>query len=210
MSKEHNDHYNNILDVFDVGPVVKTSITLYRGMTKRYKMFDNESFISTTTDKNIAKTFGKGSSCCLYIITLTPGQYTILPLEHISEMPEEYEVLLPPGSLSIQMVVPYTDTENKESIDLVYCTYIPKNAEIIENNFNITEKFEKARKTLSTQSWVDRVLNSGIVEQIQLLCENENFTECVLDEIKLLDFYDDMPQESIDKVLQLLNNITLT
>jgi hypothetical protein len=202
MSKEHREHYNNILDIFQ-GPILRNSITVYRGMTKRYKMFDTQGFISTSTNKEIAKSFTKGSSCCLYIITLTPGEYTILPLSEISDIPEE-EVLLPPGDLSIQMIVPYTDPENKENVDIVYCTFIPNNAEIMQNNLDISEKFDKVKITLSTQSWVDRVLDSGIIDEIKLLCED---VDCILEQIQTLDFYKDIPEEAINKVVNILNNL---
>lgn len=206
MSKEHREHYNNILDIFE-GPILRNTITVYRGMTKRYKMFDTQGFISTSTNKEVAKSFSKGSSCCLYIITLTPGEYTILPLSEISEMPEEEEVLLPPGDLSVQMVVPYTDSENKENVELVYCTFIPNNAEIMQNNDDINEKFDKVKITLSIQSWVDRVLDSGIVDEIKLLCDED--VECILEHIQTLDFYKDIPEEAVNKVVNILNNLSL-
>jgi len=211
MSSEHKQHYDNILDIFEAGPTMKTVLTVYRGMTKRYKMFENEVFISTSTSKKVAKTFSRGGSCCLYIITLTPGQYTILPLDTISEIPDEYEVLLPPGNLIIKSIVPFTDPDNKEGVDIVNCTYMEESAVIVQNvdinNLSITEKFQEASIKLSTQSWVDRILDSNLKDEIELFCE-EKTSECILDQIKTLDFYDDIPHEAIDKVLRLLSNIS--
>jgi hypothetical protein len=212
MSVEHKKHYDNILDIFDGGPNMKTVLTVYRGMTKRYKMFEKESFISTSTSKTVAKRFSKGSSCCLYIITLTPGQYTILPLDTISEMPDEFEVLLPPGDLIIKSIVPYTDSENKEGVDLVYCTFMEKSAVVVQNvdinNLSITSKFKEASVKLSLQSWVDRILDSDLKEYMETFCDEDDKQECILEFIKTLHFYEDIPQEAIDKVLLLLSNIS--
>jgi hypothetical protein len=206
MSKEQRKNYENILKIFEGGPVMRMNMTVYRGMTKRYKRFENEGFISTSANKEVAKMFAKNRYCCLYIITLTPGEYTILPLEKISEMPKEEEILLPPGDLSIQSIVPYTDPENRDNMDIVYCTYIPKNAEIVNNITDVSEMLSEVRIKLSIQSWVDRILESNVKEEIELLCE-DNDIECILEQIQTLEFYEDIPKEAIEKVLKLLKNI---
>jgi hypothetical protein len=208
LNKDIRNHYNNILDSFDGAPTVKTSFVVYRGMTKRYNK--TEGFISTSLNKDVAKTFHKGSSCCLYIITLTPGEYGILPLAHVSEMPEEEEVLLPPGSLSIQSVVPYS--ESKENVDVIYCTYIPENAVMI-NAFDLNElnnkKFNQTKIDLSTESWVNRILDSNIKEEIELLCDDsEELDKCIYSQLETLDFYEDIPIEAISKFILLFKNLS--
>ena len=212
LSEEHKQHYQNMLDIFEGGPNMKTVLTVYRGMTKRYKMFGKESFISTSTSKTVAKRFSKGSSCCLYIITLTPGQYTILPLDALSERPDEFEVLLPPGDLIIKSIVRYTDSDNKDGVDLVYCTFMEKSAVIVRdvdiNNLSITSKFKEVSIKLSLQSWVDRILDSDLQEFIETFCDEDDKQTCILEHIKTLHFYEDIPQEAIDKVLLLLRNIS--
>jgi len=211
LTKELKNHFDNIMDAFDGGPTVNSTITVYRGMTKKYSAFENKGVISTSLSKESAKTFHKGSSCCLYIITLTPGEYTILPISSISEMPEEQEVLLPPGSLFIQKVTPYSDPNNIESVDLIYCTYIPENAKMINtdklNNLN-EKQFNKMKLELSLESWVNRILDSNIKEEIKLLCEEEFDEKCIIEQLKTLDFYNDIPKEAIDKYLLLLNNVS--
>jgi len=211
LNKELKTHYDNISDIFDGAPTVKAPIIVYRGMTKKYTQFENQGFISASLNKDVAKTFHKGSSCCLYIITLTPGQYGILPLDNVSEMPDEQEVLLPPGSLSIQSIIPYS--ESKENVDVVYCTYIPENAIIINstelNNLN-NKQFEMTKISLSIESWVNRILESNIKEEIQLLCEDagSDLNTCILEQLKTLDFYDDIPIGAIDKFMLLFNNLS--
>ena len=211
MSKDLKKHYDNILDIFDAAPTVKTSFTVYRGMNKKHNETINKGFISTSINKDVAKKFKGNSFCCLYVITLTPGEYGILPLSKISEMPEEEEVLLPPGSLSIQSVIPFS--ENKENVDVIYCTYIPENAVIINTNKidNMNEKFNKTLKLdLSIQSWVDRILDSNIKDEITLLCDPSHFDlkdKCILELMETLDFYDDIPKEAIDKFILLFKNL---
>lgn len=215
LSKELKQHLDNIIDCFDAGPTVDTVLTVYRGMNKRYTAFENKGIISTTLYKQNTKVF-RGTSCCLYIITLTPGEYTILPLNSVSEMPEEEEILLPPGSLSIQKVIPYTDPINTEKVDIIYCTYIPENAEIINSNklndLN-NKQFDQVKIELSLESWINRILDSGIKDEIITFCsdnynDNEDFNNCILEQIKTLEFYNDIPKEAIDKCLLLLNNVS--
>jgi len=214
LSKELKHHLDNIMDIFDGGPTLDTVLTVYRGMNKRYTSFENKGIISTTLSKEKTKVF-RGTSCCLYIITLTPGEYTILPLNSVSEMPEEEEILLPPGSLSIQKVIPYTDPNNTENVDIIYCTYIPGNAEIINSNklndLN-NKQFDQVKIELSLESWINRILDSGIKDEITTFCSdsdnNNDFNDCILEQIKTLEFYDDIPKEAIDKCLLLLNNVS--
>lgn len=211
LSNENKKHYNNILSIFESGPDMKDTMTVFRGMTKKYNIVEGQhAFISTTSDIKIAKRFS-GGICCIYIITLTPGQYTILPLETISDRPEEQEILLPPGKLSIQLIVPYNDPKNEQKVDLIYCTYIPNNANIINTQQLIElnkEKIDTATLKLTTQSWVDRILNSNVIEEITELCEiTENYEKCIRDSLKTLDFYDDIPKEAIQKSVNLLLNI---
>lgn len=216
LSKELKHHLDNIMDSFDGGPTLDTILTVYRGMNKRYTAFENKGIISTTLSKQKTKNF-RGTSCCLYIISLTPGEYTILPLNSVSEMPEEEEILLPPGSLSIQKVIPYTntdtDTTNIEQVDIIYCTYIPENAEIINSNklndLN-NKQFDQVKIQLSLESWINRILDSGIKDEITTFCsdDNDNLNDCILEQIKTLEFYDDIPKEAIDKCLLLLNNVS--
>ena len=209
LNNELKTHYDNILDIFDSCPTVKTPITLYRGMTKVYSDFENNGLISTSTSKEKAKTFSKGT-CCLYIITLTPGEYGILPLSNISEMPDEMEVLLPPGSLSVQSSISFT--ENNENMDVIYCTYIPKDALILKsselNDMNKTQ-LDKIKLNLSIQSWVDRILSSGIKDEIQEFCEGESdLYSCIKEQLQTLDFYEDIPKEAIDKFMLLFTNLS--
>lgn len=204
LSNSQKQHYDNILSAFEAGPTVRSTYTLYRGMNKKYTVFENDGFISTSKSKKEAMSF-VGGECCLYIITLTPGEYTILPMEDISEHPEEEEVLLPPGKLSIQSITPKTSVGNEDGVDLIYCTYIPDNAEIIDLS-NVSTKIKDLSLQLSTQSWVDRILDSGVGDFIKEFCEENSF-DCLLEQIKTLDFFNDIPQEALDKAMALFSNV---
>ena len=112
-----------ILNAFEKGPRVRETFTVYRGAS-RYTPDKKGKIMSTSTDINVGKDFTIGA-CCLYIITLAPGDYTFLPIEDISTEKDEYEVLLPPGYLSVQL------SEMIDGVENVYCTYIPENSTII-------------------------------------------------------------------------------
>ena len=40
LSNENRKHYNNILSIFESGPIIKDTITVFRGMTKKYSIID--------------------------------------------------------------------------------------------------------------------------------------------------------------------------
>ena len=120
------DEEKIIHKIFKKGPRVMKTYTLYRGLGDQY-VENIDKFMSATLDLDIAKDFIY-KDCCIYVITLTPGDYSVLPLEKISVYPKEMEVLLPPGKLSIQM------TKIIDDIKTVYCTYIPSNATIINTD----------------------------------------------------------------------------
>lgn len=213
MSEKNEKLFNDIMTVMEGGPFVKQPLTLYRGMGYKHKhkdIFQHKGLLSTSYDKEAAKRFAE-KNCCLYVITITPGQYTILPLENISESPDEHEILLPPGKLSIQYILPEFADENNEGMDVVYCTYIPDNAEIIDIDKDV--KIQKAVKSvtdkLSVESWVERILDN-ISDEVKLLCDvkdDDDFNECVNDLIDTLPFKQDIPREAIDKVTTLLRNV---
>lgn len=202
-----NKHYNNILDIFAGAPSLDETVVVYRGMSRRHKR-KHGLFISTTFDERKAKSFTNvRGKCCLFVITLTPGQYGVLPIEHVSEAPGEQEVLLPPGDFSIQKTVPASQTQ----IETIYCTYIPNDALIIETGKVLKEGLTQEEiENLSIQSWVD-VLIEKLKDQIELIC-GKSKTEraldlCLEDELESLDFYDDIPEAAVNKFKILFSNI---
>jgi hypothetical protein len=207
MSIKDETVFNDIMSVIDGGPYVKQPFTLYRGMGYKHKvMFQHRGLLSTSHDKEAAKRFSE-KHCCLYVITITPGQYTLLPLENISESPDEYGVLLPPGKLALQYILSEFADNNDEGIDVVYCTYIPDNAEIIDKDVKIQKAVNLVIDKLSVESWVERIFKN-ISEEVKSLCDVEdNFNECVKDLIDTLPFKQDIPGEAIDKVTILLHNV---
>lgn len=195
-------HFDNINNIFDGAPHMNSTMTVYRGMKKEYKD-DNDNqttFISTSKNRKRAEEFMM-VNCCLYIITLTPGNYSILPLENVSEHPDEEEILLPNGLLSIQK------REIVNGNDIFYCTYIPKDAKII-NIEELKENNLKDKIELSTTVWVDRIFSSGIKDEIELLCDSdENIDNCINDLLKTLSFYDEIPDEAKYKFISLISNV---
>lgn len=168
-------NYNNIMKAFIGGPSIDSTIQLYRGMTTE-NLVDSYGFISCTDDINIAKGF-VNNNCCLYIITLTPSEHSILPLFELRNKTER-EYLLPPGILYIQKIVP-------GEIKTIYCTYSAFNAKSIsmeskDVNYDIDE-IVKSASELSISSWVDRITNQISRDEIEL-CDESEFETCI-DEI---------------------------
>lgn len=166
-------------------------------MSKQYSDNKITTFISTSLSKKEVKKFTT-SGCCIYIISLTPGDYGILPLHDVSDYPEEEEVLLPPGMLSIQK-----RDKDEDNIDIFYCTFIPDNAQFININIDLKDKIE-----LSSDNWINRIFESGIKDEIELLCDNfDEFDACAIDMLKTLDFYEDIPEIAVKKFVTLISNI---
>lgn len=207
QSPGSSEHYYNILDIFEGGPTVNDNITVYRGMKKKFKELENSGFISTSLSKDVAKSFANSHGCCLYVISLTPGNYTILPLASVSQFPQEDEILLPPGGLTIQKISPYTD--NREGIDIIYCTYKPEN--VIETTLqelsSDKDVIEMAKINLSYDAWLKRVISMGIDEELELYdFEDEDTPDELMKLMETLPFYDDIPDEIVEKIIQFFIN----
>lgn len=79
-------------NIFDNAPPLRETLVVYRGITKEF-IVDILTYISTTHDISVAKTFAR-YDCCLLRITILPGSKP-LPLISISAHAGEDEVLLP-------------------------------------------------------------------------------------------------------------------
>ncbi len=91
-------------------PPLTKKLVVYRGVKDDYFLkkntkgfYKNEGFISTSMAINVSKSFinlyyNDNTSCCLKRITLLPGTKAIF-LAGVSQIPEEYEVLLPSDSV---------------------------------------------------------------------------------------------------------------
>lgn len=203
MPPQSQNHFSNIMEAMKSGPMVDSVITVYRGMNTHYDVFQNKGLLSTSFSKKSAMRFAKDCTCCLYIINLTPGQYTILPISSISEFPDEEEILLPPGSLSVQRVVPCFSPTNTDNIDTIYCTYIPGNAEIVSINELNQRKFDELKIKISTDAWIQRITDTIDEDEMGLYDASEDdpviFIESVL---RSLPFYASIPNEFIvDKLI---------
>lgn len=96
------NYINKIDNVFkNIPPTTKTFV-VYRGIkldTKIDSDFTSLSYVSCTSDKNIALRFNakKKMPCCLFEITIPKGSH-VIPLETITEHKNEMEILLPRDS----------------------------------------------------------------------------------------------------------------
>ena len=133
--KDLNGHYKliykDLMFAFDNAPKLTDTITLYRGSDRFLNTdFNLNYFYSTSYDSNQALKFVENDNF-LYVITCTPGNYSLLPIERISESPSEFEVILPPkGRFSIQKEVRKQDSIY--NVPTIYITYIPETAIIVD------------------------------------------------------------------------------
>lgn len=143
LPKDYQEYHDTIIKAFNNGPLFEETLTVYRGTDVFVeKEAFLEQFVSTSYDPKVSLSFAEDKY--LYIITLTPGNYTILPLENINER-DEKEILLPPnGKFSIQRILKDNDPENKFGITVVYMTYIPEKSVIIGNSMT-SSLLEKIR-----------------------------------------------------------------
>ena len=128
--------YNDLIYCFDKAPHLLNAITVYKGSDNPNKFtnvdFNLNYFLSTSMDPNEAIKFIEDDTYFLFVITCTPGNYSVLPLENISESLSELEVLLPPkGKFSIQKTV----EKNKSvfNVNTIYATYIPEDSVFIKS-----------------------------------------------------------------------------
>jgi hypothetical protein len=115
-------------------PKTTKPFTVYRGIvpTKKtggkFEMSENVSLISASYDKKIAKSFIFQKTCCLLIITIPVGS-SILPIEKISERPEEKEILLNRNGyyvLTLESKGESKDESKDEDKITYHITYIPE------------------------------------------------------------------------------------
>ena len=128
--------YTDMVYCFDNSPHLLNAITVYKGSEDPEKFtnigFNLNYFLSTSMDSREAMKFIEDETQFLFVITCTPGSYSVLPLENISESPSELEVLLPPkGKFSIQKLVEKNDS--LFNVNTIYATYIPENSVFIQN-----------------------------------------------------------------------------
>ena len=88
-------YINKFLNIFKKVPVLKKSLTVYRGIegTEGLNIHDNQ-FLSTSYEQGPGRRFA-GSKCCFLTITLQPGVRALF-IEPLSEFENEKEILVGP------------------------------------------------------------------------------------------------------------------
>ena len=193
-----NSRQLEIIDLIDTAfdnvPVTQTPIMLYRGVRINFRerlLSDINSYVSTSYDLNVAKSF-TGKQCCLLKIIIPPGS-SILPIEGISRSPNEREVLLPRyGKLVITNTNIYSD--QVKNYDLVY---------IPEASISLIRAPENPSIKISDgeiEHWVSRILSLISPEELEIFGPN-----AAVDSIISTSFRDFLvPSEAIHKAKQCL------
>ncbi len=199
--------YRTILNIFTNGPKVTEPLKVYRG-SKGDDCTKYSSFISTTLDIEVAKTFidaykeysydeedsyeeNEEEMCCLYEITLPPGSYTYLPLMKISQHPNEIEILLPPGSLHT----------TGRSGNTITCVYLPQ----ISHMLDIMNSYINDSDPLTIDEWIYKIkgdLGKRYAKLVELTKGNMSLGENdLMNTLAKLSYYNDIPEEAFNAVL---------
>jgi hypothetical protein len=141
----------NILDSIDYAfenvPKLIQPLTLYRGVANLYpryslrktptNYFDTKrmiSIISATYDKNIAKSFASSKNKCCFLVLTIPAGSSVLPLQFISDVPSEKEILLNRKGMyyiTSQGMEEHDFRPFSQSLYTYHITYIPKDSVIV-------------------------------------------------------------------------------
>ena len=118
-------HWKNIQTGFAAAHPITEPITVYRGQRANIV---GPVLAPLSTAKTIRGTEDfVGQKCCMLVITVSPGT-KVIDISHISEIPSESEILLPPGGtlvLTHRDIVEYQYTYEKRTLETLYVTYIP-------------------------------------------------------------------------------------
>lgn len=197
LTEEQAHILRNIDNAFKGVPLLKKAITVYRGLSEDLipKIL---TFLSTSYDKERASKFSS-LKCCLLIINVPSGT-KILPLEKISENPQEKEILLPrKGEFNITNIT----YENERKT--YHISFIPETAVAIDSKDSkqeIKDAIKKIEKTISIEEWADRLMSVITPDDIELFGNPREIVEAVKNSFK-----EDVPQKAIEIVITRLKNM---
>ena len=126
---------SNIDKAFKKAPPLEEVMTVYRGQTEM--IYDAKSYTSTSLRISAAlkdEFTDMDNRCCLYIITVVPGS-KVLPLEPISHVKGEYEILLDRDGkffvTDVKMETHTVDDVEYPPIRTIYLTYMPPESHVV-------------------------------------------------------------------------------
>jgi hypothetical protein len=124
LNQRDQKYYDKIMSAFDNSPTLDNKLTVYKGSNLFIeKEFFLDCFVSTSYDYKVAVNFVENEGY-VYIITLEPGDYSVLFLEEIGSR-QEKEILLPPkGKFVVNKIKP------QENFTSIYMTYIPEKTKL--------------------------------------------------------------------------------
>jgi hypothetical protein len=120
------NHWANIQKAFALTKPITEPLIVYRGKRSN-TMYPVLSPLSTSKTIRGTEDF-VGETCCMLIITVSPGTKAI-DLSELSDIASEAEVLLPPGGtlvLTHRTVESYKYTYITKDLETLYMTYIPQ------------------------------------------------------------------------------------
>ena len=170
LSTDNIEKYNIFLDIFRDAPRITEPIVVFRGVTQlEHIVPDDVSIVSTSSEREVGIDFAREADaydkprCCLLKITIPAGS-VVLPIEKISNAPDEKEILLPPGGrfklISKEPVV-------SSVVKTYYLSYEPEIA------VNITgQTIEKALTKTKTKTKKTKTIEKDIFQLAMDLVES--------------------------------------
>ena len=159
-------------DAFEGVPPTQQPITIYRGIQGPF-LLDAVSYVSTSHDPDIAKSF-TGKHCCRLKILIPPGSH-VLPIEKISNMPNEKEILLPREG---QFVI--TNTRSEDDIQSYDLIYIPELSVPINVDTNLNKVSQQTPLGSDIEIWVQRILNLISPEEVEIFGSPEELVNSLV------------------------------
>ena len=159
-------YQRNLIDLIDEAfegvPPTEQPITVYRGVKGTF-VPDTVSYVSTSSDPNIAKSF-TGKHCCRLQILIPPGSH-ILPIESISNSPNEREILLPREG---RFIITNMRSDNPDGIRSYNLVYIPESSIPFDENTNLTQISQQTPLGSDIEMWVQRILDLVSPEEVEI------------------------------------------
>ncbi len=136
-----------ITRAFEGAPAISAAITVYRGIVSDNFLPEIKAFISTSHSRETALDL-VGKNCCLLEILVTPGS-KVLPLEEMSDVKHEREILLPCTGHFIT-----THTFQEKELLVYQLTYVSS----VAVEITPATKIETVQAAMSIDVWAERLI----------------------------------------------------
>jgi ankyrin repeat protein len=153
ISKITKDSIETITNIFKEAPKMTEPMIVFRGFDNTQHKSNEKGFTSASRSIDVASGFIHSydipgddqeytGNCCVYIVHLPPGDYSVLPLEYLFYAQEQEEVLLPPNGKIVSHAI-YEAGINGETFTIHESNFIPDKTKMLKDKIlkeNIIKK----------------------------------------------------------------------